>query len=179
MRWYSHLSSARHNRANKLLYNTMRKYGIETFTFEILHIIDDRATALKKETECIEVLQTHYSVGGLNITYGGEIGNVGCIPWNKGSVGKMPIAWNKGLRDDPRCKWNDSARQQQSNNHAGSKNPNARKYSVTLPCGTVIISNCLKETCHEHNLSYSGLRNTIRLKKPMKSGAIAIPLEKN
>ena len=68
---------------NYPLSKAFRKYGIKSFSYEIIEETDDREIANKREIYWIEKLKSHVSQGGYNITKGGESHNGQKVPWEE------------------------------------------------------------------------------------------------
>lgn len=67
IRWQSH----KHNKAKRPLYESIQKYGIENFTFEVIFQHEDRNyTLLEKEPLYIKLFEGYTK--GYNLTKGGE-----------------------------------------------------------------------------------------------------------
>ena len=59
--------------SNTLLYRAMRKYGIDKFQLDMLEIVPAEELN-RKEHEWIQKLNSHYTKGGYNMTWGGDGG---------------------------------------------------------------------------------------------------------
>ena len=67
-RWYEHVYLTQSNKGYEI-HNKMRKIGINHFHIELLEETDELD---EREIFWIEKLQTHFSVGGCNLTRGGQ-----------------------------------------------------------------------------------------------------------
>jgi group I intron endonuclease len=79
-RWTMHRCHAKKG-YKYILYNAMRKYGIQDFSIELIadYALPDDYVASVCEPFWIRTLGTHKSCGGYNMTYGGDL-----PPSNKG-----------------------------------------------------------------------------------------------
>lgn len=77
------------------LYNALIKYKIENVKFEMVLCTNDHERASKIEKQLIALWGTYKIEYGYNTTLGGESGNMGIIPWNKGKKGSMKL-WHTG-----------------------------------------------------------------------------------
>jgi len=69
-RWYTHKYTANKGVCNYKIYSAMRKYGLENFTFEVVHWCEDKATA--DEFEKFVIAESGSRISGYNIAPGGE-----------------------------------------------------------------------------------------------------------
>ena len=105
----------RNGNGNKLLKSAIAKYGVENFTFEILH--DGIFDELLDDYEIAEI-EKHNSVApnGYNLTYGGDGGKMSDEARQKQSeAGKGRTPWNKD-KIDPFSK---ESRRKMSESHIG------------------------------------------------------------
>lgn len=75
VRWNQHKSEARHNKDNSHLYNAMRKYGIENFTFSIVEemtLEEYNKNGNDREKYWIKFYQAFENHDNYNETIGGE-----------------------------------------------------------------------------------------------------------
>lgn len=71
-RWDDHFSAYK-NTANKLyLYNEMRKYGIENFTFQIIETNIELSSLNEREQYYIQLYRSNDASYGMNLTRGGQ-----------------------------------------------------------------------------------------------------------
>ena len=94
MRWGVHLQDATH--INRPLYQAMRKYGVENFSFTPIYCSVEKEHTLNiMENYFIKEYHSHISEGrGYNLTWGGQ-SNVGWVPsdqtrvlWSRQRTGK-------------------------------------------------------------------------------------------
>lgn len=81
-RWSSHKNCAKNHRENMILYDAIREFGQENFTFEVVLSDVPISELWDKEIEYIEKYNTFYP-NGYNSTKGGG-GTLGFEPWDKG-----------------------------------------------------------------------------------------------
>lgn len=97
-RWGQHKSDTKRMRGPHHLVHSMRKYGHEVFTMELLHECETREEMDFVEMFYIALLNTK-SPSGYNLTDGGD-GTQGCSGWKVSEETKAKlrgrIPWNKG-----------------------------------------------------------------------------------
>jgi len=71
-RWLKHCSVSRNSNYNHPLYNSIRKYGIEHFTYEIIDQFENLDDCNKSEELWIQKLNTQDKNIGYNIAFGGD-----------------------------------------------------------------------------------------------------------
>lgn len=76
-RWAGHLHSSKTSQTP--LYRAMRKYGLDVFAVEHIASATDYDSLRALEVALIEQERTHISVGGYNVTLGGD-GTLGWVP---------------------------------------------------------------------------------------------------
>lgn len=70
-RWQQHILNARNNKENTLLYNAMRKHGIENFSFEVIEECD-KEKLNEREVYWISYYDSFNKEKGYNMTPGGS-----------------------------------------------------------------------------------------------------------
>ena len=70
-RWYFHIYKAQKQNTNRPLYNALRKYDLNNFSFEELENCENREIANERETFFIKELNT-ISPNGYNLASGGN-----------------------------------------------------------------------------------------------------------
>lgn len=66
------LQEHRHNSSNEHLRNSISKYGLQNFTFEVIHEVDDRSVLDELEIEYIRQYHSTDPSRGYNVGYGGQ-----------------------------------------------------------------------------------------------------------
>jgi group I intron endonuclease len=86
-RWSSHKWLAKTGRTEQLVHRAIAKYGADSFTFEVVGCARSWADACQAEAHLIEQYGSHVSLGGYNLTLGGE-GPAGrtCSPETKARI---------------------------------------------------------------------------------------------
>lgn len=79
--WYD--ATRKDRKIDTYFYRAIRKYGIDSFTFEIIKEGDPKELLDECEPKLIVEYQSTDRRYGYNICSGGQ-GRVGCVPWNKG-----------------------------------------------------------------------------------------------
>ena len=77
-RWIGHISDTYSKNSQLILHKAIRKYGKDNFSIESIYESESYEHILRMETYFINLIGTHKSNGGYNITMGGE-GVVGLI----------------------------------------------------------------------------------------------------
>lgn len=72
-RWHGHIEEVQGTRTKSILHKAIRKYGVKSFTIELIadYINEDFALNVCEEF-WIRHLQTHTENGGYNMTWGGD-----------------------------------------------------------------------------------------------------------
>ena len=192
-RWQSH----RQNRGSKLVFQAIKKYGLNKFTFEV--IAED---TVDNEQQYIEKHNT-MTPNGYNLTEGG-----GVPPNHKGKTYKEIYGadWKQQIikrQQSNRFKHNmphtkatkEKIRKKVSGEgngmygkthskktlqlmsdkrkgvHVGSKNGNAKRFLLISPEGVKYQSDGnLRQLCASLNLSHATIRASYELNRPMRSG---------
>jgi group I intron endonuclease len=95
-RWASHKRDAA-NGVERVLYNAMRKYGVEYFTMVKIDEVDNWVESCAKEQHYIKLYNTHFKQGcGYNMTLGGE-----------GTPGRVLSEEHKAKIKETKSKWDD------------------------------------------------------------------------
>lgn len=72
-RWQEHLADSARSGPNRLLYNAIKKYGVDNFTIELLETNIPENLIDQREQEFIKQYNTYYLTGyGYNMTLGGQ-----------------------------------------------------------------------------------------------------------
>jgi group I intron endonuclease len=189
-RWEAH----RHNQGSRLVFQAIKKYGVDKFTFEVI-----AKDTVENEQQYINDHNT-MAPNGYNLTEGGSL-----PPNHKGKTykeiygadWKQQIAKrqqaNKGKHDMPHTK---ATREKISKNnaramlgkkhskktlkliseskkglHKGAGNPNAKRFLLIAPDGEQYqaLGN-LKAMCNTLNLNHATVRKSYELNRPMRSG---------
>ena len=192
-RWVAH----RHNQGSKLVYQAIKKYGVDKFTFEV--IAED---TVENEQQYINEHNT-MAPNGYNLTEGGSL-----PPNHKGKTYKEIYGnrWREriekykktqkergGFHSMPHTK---ATKDKISKNnaramlgkkhskktlklmsdkrkgvHVGSKNGNAKRFLLISPDGKQHTADGnLRQLCASLNLSHATIRKSYELNRPMRSG---------
>jgi group I intron endonuclease len=71
-RWNTHRWLANSGRSNQLLHRAMAKYGLDTFSCEVVACSENWRSGIVAEQQLIEQYGSHVSNGGYNLTFGGD-----------------------------------------------------------------------------------------------------------
>lgn len=149
-----HIRLSRSSKKNYLLYNAMKKYGIASFTWELLYQSYDKDYTLK----VVEPLLIKEHGADYNFAPGGTAPMLG-RKHSADTVKKMKakVPWNKGK------KFSMEARKRMSEPHknraynpAASKNQgisNSCWWEIRTPEGCRVLTLGLNKFCKQHNLS--------------------------
>lgn len=185
-RWSQHKSIANYNNITRHLYNSMRQYGIENFTFEIieevpLDIYDEIIN--EKEKYWIKYYNAYEDKENYNYTEGGD-GLSGWIPdeeWKK----RMSIIKRKWYQTDKGIQTKERARQRLKNKQGlfkghrhteewkqqhsldmqGEKNPNYGKHTQGKKCLCIELNQIFESTrqaAQELNLHHQNIAAACR-----------------
>lgn len=77
VRWSQHKSKSKRTSKDTYLYNSIRKYGAQNFTFEIIKVCDTEREAYEYERVLIELFSLRNKKYGYNIIEGGSGGSKG------------------------------------------------------------------------------------------------------
>lgn len=132
-------------------YGALSKYGINNFTWEIVHEDNDWSNAMNvMEEHFIRKFNSHYVDGhGYNMTYGGK-GTKGYKPTDETKTNiskalKGKPAWNKGKK----CEYTS----ERNRKNRGIKRPHTwKEYKMTSPDGKEFVIKGLKSFCEENGL---------------------------
>lgn len=123
-----HLKKDTHT--NQHLQNSYNKYGFDSFSFEIIYVCEEEYLN-EKEISYIKELNAHVSLGGFNLSWGGELSMLG-MKHSEETIQKMRIAQaGKILSDEHKKKISESnkgkvfsekTKQKMSENHADFSN---------------------------------------------------------
>ena len=189
-RWSDH----KYGRGNKVVYQAIKKYGLNKFTFEV--IAED---TVDNEQQYINEHNTMYP-NGYNLTEGG---NVPPRPWGsylemygnnekakkfsnkqKQAGGYGPVAHTRATKEKI-SKNNARAMLGKKHSkktlklisdkrkgvHVGSKNGNAKRFLLISPDGKQHTADGnLQQLCASLNLSHATIRKSYELNRPMRSG---------
>lgn len=189
-RWEGH----RHNQGSKLVFQAIKKYGIDNFEFKV--IAED---TVDNEQKYIEQYNT-IAPNGYNITEGG---NVPPRPWgsyiemygNNNKAQHFSIKQKQAGGYGPMAHSEETKKKISRNNgrgmlgkshsaktlklmsakrkgvHVGSKNGNAKQFLLTSPDGkTHTAHGNLREMCETLGLNFATVRKSYELDRPMRSG---------
>ena len=96
-----------------------------------------------------------------------NMAKLGKLPRNENQLAaSVKSATKMGLANTGR-KHSKEIRAKQSASHKGKSR--GVVYTIQTPTGIIMVD-CLKDWCRDHNINYSSLRNTIGRKFPMSSG---------
>lgn len=154
-RWVEH----QHNKGSKLVYQAIKKYGIENFRFEIL--CQGEVSFIKEmeqtmiEQECSKVPY------GYNLTAGGD-GISGCTKETRKKISESQMGQGNGFygkkhRKDSKQKMREKALKRDSSKHNRvnlSRHPQARKVLVNGK-----EYGCIKEAALSESINISTLRS--------------------
>ena len=192
-RWEAH----RHNQGSKLVFQAIKKYGEDKFTFEV--IAED---TVDNEQKYINEHNT-MAPNGYNLTEGGslppnfrgktykQIYGAGwreqiikrqqsnkfkhSMPHTEETKRKISEA-NQGKRNPMYGKTHKASTlklisESKKGLHQGADNPNAKQFELTSPQGKVYnIKGNLKTMCEQLGLSFATVRKSYELNRPMRSG---------
>ena len=157
-RWFEHVARSRRSDRESRLYAAMRKYGIETFTREIIGTADTTEEA--RSFERAFILQLGTFENGYNSTDGGEF-------LSQESLAKISKA-NKGRKAPwavdnwDRRRANGTANiDMRKHVPAGAKNPNAKRYRIRDTNGVEHVVVGLKAFCRENGLTFKAMYDTL------------------
>lgn len=125
VRWKQHYTQALKENKNRKFYNAIRKYGISSWTTEVLDETDTVSAAKAKEVFYIEKFNTYNF--GYNATKGGD-GNNGIIMSEKSNRARSKKLKGKKKSAETIAKFKqrkhtDESRQKISMSHIGKKKP--------------------------------------------------------
>ena len=186
-----------HGRGNKILFQAIKKYGVDKFSFEV--IAED---TVDNEQKYIDEHNT-MAPNGYNLTEGGSVppnykGKTykerygkgwkeqiikrqksnkfkHSMPHSKETKKKISEAV-KGKRNPMYGKTHKASTlklisESKKGLHQGANNPNAKQFVLTSPQGKVYnIKGNLKTMCEQLGLSYATVRASYELNRPMRSG---------
>lgn len=137
-RWSSHVYSSKCLDNKTVLYRAMRKYGIETFKFEVIDNAESEEELSCKEIEWIARMETCNARRGYNCTKGGEGGKHG--PQSRAllkGVRKVGPETRRKLSEriftsEHRARLSEAARQRESLRTPAQRSMRARFAALTL-----------------------------------------------
>lgn len=152
-----------------MFHRAIRKYGWDSFTWEVLEQSEDGQLLLSEREEFyIRKFNSHCVHGnGYNMTFGGEA-TLGWVPSEEtrkkiSEANKGKIGWNKG-KSSP---WTSKRNRE----NAGKPRPFLEKtYRVVSPTNEVFIVRGMKKFCREHNLSRGNMSSVSKGKLPHTKG---------
>ncbi len=156
-----HISKSKRNKPACYFHRAIKKYGIESFDWEILDRCNSKHELDDLEFYYIKYYGTYYN--GYNSTMGGE-GTIGryCTEETKQKISKA----NKGR------KRTDAFKRKQSEIKKGIKKPKdhvrkvadsvSRYWEITYPNGKVEVIKNLEAFCRKNKISPSGMGNVSR-----------------
>ena len=189
-RWEGH----RHNQGSKLVFQAIKKYGIDNFEFKV--IAEDTIDNEQKYIDKYNTIAPH----GYNIAIGGSLpprpwgsyiemygSNIkaknfstkqkqagGYGPMVHSEKTKKKISKNNGrgmLGKTHSTKTLKLMSAKRKGVHVGSKNGNAKQFVITSPDGkTYTAHGNLREMCETLGLNFATVRKSHELDRPMRSG---------
>lgn len=172
-----HLSSAKSGSDNcPKFYRSIRKYGPENFTWELLWQSPCKGTALLAEYYYINIFDSIKN--GLNCTAGGncppswkgtKFSKQRCLQISKSMMGKKNHMYGKHHTEETK-KYLSKINSGVNSPRYGDHTPNDKKantYKVNYKNNTFIIEN-LNTFCKEHNFNYNTAKSNIQQNKPYK-----------
>ena len=158
-RWMEHVSRSRYDKKySSAIHSTLRKYGVDTFTFEVIYVSWDRDYCVKIiEPLLIKEYDTYNN--GYNLSSGGELIEVNAIVGAKISKSKMGHSVSKQTRDK-------------------LSEFNRRTYLIKFPSGSEQIIDNLKEFCKQNNISYTYALKVANKKRKHITGCKGINITK-
>lgn len=124
MRWMGHKSQARCEE-NHPLYNSIRKHGVENFTFTVLHEFDTQEEADAKEIELIILHNTLDRACGYNLHPGGN--RYAHSAETRAKLSAQKIAFYQKRLEETGSKITEDERQKLSEAHKGKPSPKKGK----------------------------------------------------
>ena len=165
-RWATHLIKHSNKKVNLLLYNSMRKHGVNNFKIELIEIVPTN-NVCEREIYYIKLYNSFYIFGkGYNMTLGGENANtITNHPNKKDILKKMSVAKLGAKNKMFNKKHSKETKIKMKQNHANFKkenHPGAKSFKVISPKGIehTVIGNFM-EFCKTNNLSHHVLRNNV------------------
>lgn len=179
-RFNEHKYRALNSNRNIKLDNAIRKYGIETFSCDVIEECESREIMLKRERELIEINKT--STYGYNTSLGGESGSYGITGESHWAYGiKRTDAQNKhqsnvmkGRYDGKNNPFHGKSHSQKSKDKISQANrgckPHTTKYwKVVLPSGDVVETMERVQFCKDNNLNYNSVRTATNQNRTYKN----------
>jgi group I intron endonuclease len=102
VRWQCHINNVRYGGSNMLICRAMRKHGIENFKPIMIEECDESDSSVREQF-WIKEFETHISMGGYNLTMGGE-GLLGYIPSEETKEKMRSKATGRILSDNTKAK---------------------------------------------------------------------------
>lgn len=179
-RWVQHQKIAENTDDERYLYNSIRKYGWENFTKEVLYESWDGEHCLNvMEPHFIAEHKTFWKDGGLNMTRGGE-GVLGLErspetieKWRESMIAAgTPPGWNLPDWNEVEHPWigrnhTEEAKEKNRQAHLG-KRDHKKKWKLTFHDNSSIIIDDLKEYCKENEYSYGAVKQSHHKKRKYK-----------
>ena len=134
------------NGSRLYIHNALRKWGKDSFSWEVLEYCKTADELNEKEKHHIELCQSYWTKNGYNLTYGGD--------GNGGLYGRTNGMYGKKHSDETLIKISNSRKGQ----HTGNKNPAAiyaGRYLITHPDGKKEEIINLRKWCRERGLGHS------------------------
>lgn len=147
-----------HGGDNFLFQRSLRKYGKENFTWEVLCVCKDIEELGNKERHYIGKYHSYDRKIGYNLTFGGTL-NGGHLDEIKKKISKKVKAWNNTDEGKNHLK---TKGEKFKTEFIGNRNPNARKHILISPEGKKYeIYGNLNAFCEEKKISSQVLRNNM------------------
>ena len=161
-RWLEHCARARQGiRQGSRLYDAMRKYGVETFTREVIGTADtqDEARSLEKAF----ILQLGTFQNGYNANEGGH--GLLYVPQEMrnrigaAQIGKIVSVKTRARMSAAKIGRSECASHFGDHTKEGAANPRAIWFAMSCPDGTLRIEAGLRAFIRKHNLSTRHLKD--------------------
>lgn len=148
----SHKCDALTRNSSYGFHRALRKYGFDSFTWEILCECETKGEMNEMEYHYIKQYRSHGSENGYNMTWGGDGGP---IMYGEDNPAKRPEVRKKISKA---LKGSNKGR-----SRIGGKNsPFAKEWEITFPDGKIENILCLKSFCKEYNLTYPLMFHVIK-----------------
>ena len=197
-RWSKHCSCSKNSKFASLLYNSIRKHGLENFIFDVIYQSQD-LTHTKNVMENYFIVEYDSYIGsknhnGYNMTLGGDGGDTSHSPnFKRGIQQRYNGTWllnvgrgKRGMKYGPQSKEhiqkrtskrigqtriNEMTTEQRLNMaRPCSLNGHSKTWRFISPSGeTFNVNGQFRQFCEDHNLEYSGMKK-VASGNPAKKG---------
>jgi hypothetical protein len=147
---HKHRALFQKDRTHKL-YMAIRKYGIDAFIWQVLHVCNDRDEMNRLEIEYIGKFNSFNR--GYNMTIGGDSVSDETREKLRNIFLGRKITWHQKIVDARRRNGTLYGFPQAK----GNESKLSKLYIVTLPTGEGVMVRGLRAWCREHGLSHSGM----------------------